>query len=255
MHYVLSDIHGNTEAFDQILSMIDMKDNDHLYVLGDVVDRGPDGIALLQRIRKMANTTLLLGNHEYMMINALRHPEKTRYRSIWQRNGCEPTYDAFCTLDKDAQEDLLQYLESLPLQTEVSLKTTKDDSTFVLVHAAPKELYETDGWQNENEREFVMWYRMPLVLPEQLSEKKLIFGHTPTENVQRIDWPKMRIAYGEGVIDMDCGCAYPQYGGQLGCLRLEDMTEYYSADGVVTAEKAAAWKAEKYIGKRIDLTL
>ena len=107
MHYVLADIHGNTEAFDQILSMIDLKDNDHLYILGDVVDRGPDGIALLQRIRKMVNTTLLMGNHEYMMINALRHPRDIWHKSIWLRNGCEPTYDSFCTMSTDAQEDLL----------------------------------------------------------------------------------------------------------------------------------------------------
>lgn len=255
MNYVLADIHGNSEAFDQILSMIDLKDDDHLYILGDVVDRGPDGIALLQRIRKMPNATLLLGNHEYMMINALRYPNNTRYKSIWRRNGCEPTYDAFCALDKDAQEDLLQYVESLPLQTEVSLKTTTGDSTFVLVHAAPQELYAKEGWQNENKREFVVWYRMALVLPKELTGKTLIFGHTPTENVQAADWPKMRIAHGAGVLDIDCGCAYPQYGGQLGCLRLEDMTEYYSAEGVVTAEEAMTWKAEQLAMYRRDLSL
>lgn len=30
MHYVLSDIHGNKEAFDTILSMIDLKPEDQL---------------------------------------------------------------------------------------------------------------------------------------------------------------------------------------------------------------------------------
>ena len=49
----------------------------------------------------------------------------------------------------------------------------------------------------------------------------------------------------DGVIDIDCGCAYPQYGGQLGCLRLEDFTEFYSADGIVTAAEAAVWKEEQ----------
>ena len=44
MHYVLSDIHGNSAAFDAILALIDMREGDRLYILGDVVDRGPDGI-------------------------------------------------------------------------------------------------------------------------------------------------------------------------------------------------------------------
>lgn len=53
MHYILSDIHGNKEAFDTILSMIDLQPEDHLYIIGDVIDRGAHGIELLQQIRKM----------------------------------------------------------------------------------------------------------------------------------------------------------------------------------------------------------
>ena len=57
MHYILSDIHGNMEAFDKILSMIDLKHEDHLYILGDVIDRGEYGIELLQQISAMKNCT------------------------------------------------------------------------------------------------------------------------------------------------------------------------------------------------------
>ena len=75
MIYVLSDIHGDMDAFDSILSQIQLGEDDHLYIIGDVIDRGPHSIELLQRIRKMRNTTMLLGNHEYMMTDRLRHPE------------------------------------------------------------------------------------------------------------------------------------------------------------------------------------
>ena len=34
--------------------------------------------------------------------------------------------------------------------------------------------------------------------------------------------------YGNNRICVDCGCAYPSYGGQLGCIRLDDMREFYS---------------------------
>ena len=82
----MSDIHGNTKRFDSVLSQIDLKPEDTLYILGDVVDRYPDGIAILQRIMKMPNVKMLLGNHEYMMLNVLagsKHDEVEWGISDW----------------------------------------------------------------------------------------------------------------------------------------------------------------------------
>ena len=55
MHYVLSDIHGNKDAFDNILPMFDLQPEDKLYILGDVIDRGKYKIELLKQIRTMQN--------------------------------------------------------------------------------------------------------------------------------------------------------------------------------------------------------
>ena len=41
------------EQFDTMLSLIDLQPEDHLYILGDVFDRGEHGIELLQQIRGM----------------------------------------------------------------------------------------------------------------------------------------------------------------------------------------------------------
>ena len=70
MTYIMSDIHGNRQRFESVLSQIQLKKADRLYILGDVIDRFPDGIGLLQQIRKMRNARLLLGNHEYMMLGS-----------------------------------------------------------------------------------------------------------------------------------------------------------------------------------------
>jgi len=43
MIYVMSDIHGQAGAFYKMLKKICFSDNDQMYVLGDVIDRGPDG--------------------------------------------------------------------------------------------------------------------------------------------------------------------------------------------------------------------
>ena len=74
MIYVLSDIHGNMENFKSILKQIDLQPEDTLYVLGDVIDRYPDGIKIIRMIMAMPNVKMLLGNHEYMMLVALTAP-------------------------------------------------------------------------------------------------------------------------------------------------------------------------------------
>ena len=69
--YVMSDIHGNTERFDSVMQKIQLQPEDTLYVLGDVIDRYPDGIRLLRKLMAMPNVRMLLGNHEFMMLDAL----------------------------------------------------------------------------------------------------------------------------------------------------------------------------------------
>ena len=67
-HYVVADIHGEADRFHAMLEKIQFSDEDTLYIIGDVIDRGPDGIKLLQEIMNTPNMVMLLGNHEYMML-------------------------------------------------------------------------------------------------------------------------------------------------------------------------------------------
>ncbi len=76
-HYVLGDIHGYKEPYDVALKMI--KPEDSLVLIGDVIDRGPDGIKILQDLMRRkanepeSNITFILGNHEKMMFEALNY--------------------------------------------------------------------------------------------------------------------------------------------------------------------------------------
>lgn len=44
--YVMSDVHGLKDRYDRMIEYI--HEEDTLYILGDVIDRGPDGIVILQ---------------------------------------------------------------------------------------------------------------------------------------------------------------------------------------------------------------
>ena len=60
-HYVMGDIHGEADRFHAMLKKIQFSEDDTLILLGDVIDRGPDGIALLLEIMEMPNVIMLLG--------------------------------------------------------------------------------------------------------------------------------------------------------------------------------------------------
>lgn len=69
-----------------------------MYVLGDVIDRYPDGIKLLRKLMGMPNVKMILGNHEYMMLNAvdkdgLAKSEYEHNLRPWYRNGGEVTHN------------------------------------------------------------------------------------------------------------------------------------------------------------------
>ena len=71
-YYVMSDIHGEYEQFVELLGKINLKDEDTLYVLGDILDRGPHPIKVMRKLMEMPNAVCLVGNHELMAQECLR---------------------------------------------------------------------------------------------------------------------------------------------------------------------------------------
>ena len=70
--YVISDIHGEYEKFMELLEEIELEENDTLYVLGDVLDRGEHPIKTVLKLMEMPNAICLVGNHEVMALECLR---------------------------------------------------------------------------------------------------------------------------------------------------------------------------------------
>ncbi len=64
----VSDIHGCIEEFDELLSKLAYsKDTDRLILLGDLIDRGPDSVAVVRRAREM-DLECVMGNHDYKFL-------------------------------------------------------------------------------------------------------------------------------------------------------------------------------------------
>ena len=69
--FVVSDIHGEYELFIRLLEEIQLKETDTLYVLGDILDRGPHPIQIILKLMEMSNVVCLTGNHELMALEPL----------------------------------------------------------------------------------------------------------------------------------------------------------------------------------------
>lgn len=57
--------------FMELLDKIKLKEKDTLYILGDVLDRGPHPIKTLMKLMAMPNVICMVGNHELMALECL----------------------------------------------------------------------------------------------------------------------------------------------------------------------------------------
>ncbi|MEO5697701.1 MAG: symmetrical bis(5'-nucleosyl)-tetraphosphatase [Burkholderiaceae bacterium] len=81
MNYLIGDVQGCCEALDRLLVKIDFSPSrDHLFVLGDLVNRGPQSLETLRRLRDFgAAATCLLGNHDLNLLavaQGVRQPHR-----------------------------------------------------------------------------------------------------------------------------------------------------------------------------------
>lgn len=250
-NYVISDIHGQYKTYKRMLRAINLKAEDTLYVLGDVIDRGSDGIKILNDMMKRPNVVMFLGNHELLMLDALKN--LSEYRSgecddlddmdLWLDpcNGGKRTYEAFLELSPAKKKELVQYLENAYVAYNVTIGKQK----YHLSHAYVcdkkvgggiryKDLTHRQAWDavwvNIYDRAFLAKNAAHL-----FPNKKAIYiaGHTFTQRLDCIDTKGRGMIYhnrnyqGYHVYNIDCGMALMNKSSQLACLRLEDKEEFY----------------------------
>lgn len=231
MLYVMSDIHGEYDKYLAMLELIDLSEDDTLYVLGDVVDRGPEPIKVLQDMASRDNVYLIKGNHEGMAsfvlhklnveiteANLATQIDAELMQTIieWQINGGNITMCKFRELSAEERLDILDYIDDTPLYDVVHA----GDKTFVLVHS---------GIGNYVERKHLSQYsydELTCMRPDferqyyRDSSVYIVSGHTPTLAATG----KPEIYQSHNNILIDCGAAF---GGKLACLCLDTMREYY----------------------------
>ena len=230
MIYAVSDIHGCYDKYQKLLKKINFGPDDTLYVLGDVIDRGPDGFKILLDMAQRPNVVNLMGNHEAMALRALSHmlcavqhgsgsalsEEAAEDVELWFYNGGERSLADFLWLNEEKMQTVWDYMTDMPLYQEV----TAGGRQFVLVHGGLKNFSPSRPLDDYESNE-ILWCR-----PEEdtayYPDKYVVFGHTPVQ-LLKTDAPAKIYRKGN-LIDIDCGCVF---SGRLGCLCLDTMEEIY----------------------------
>ncbi len=234
-HYVMTDLHGNYDDYLAMLQSICFDKSDTLYILGDLCDRGPEAAKLYLDVMNRENVFCIMGNHEKMAVDALEGMvgqgladpalmANSNWFSIalWVENGGQSTAQSLLQLSPEDRARVLNFIRELPLHRTLKL----GDREYVMVHGGLSG-YTPEKALEDYDVDDLVWDR-----PDQKAHfwpgenKVLLVGHTPTFYLQ--DQKPAAIYRGGGnVIFLDCGAAYKEYGGRLGCLCLETGEEFY----------------------------
>ena len=209
--YVISDIHGYFDRFMDVLKVADFDfENDTLYVLGDVADRGPQSAQCLKwAVNAPENIHFLMGNHEDLALPMLRWEtsgyadewlidpalQSVAYANIWCYNGGDITLNQLreTTTQEWRKYQLIPWIENLPFYYHINV----NDKEYLLVHAGigyGRRLHDnffSDGIDDyidipllgeyrEQWTQHLLWIREQWLYSVEDLPCDVIFGHTPT---------------------------------------------------------------------------
>lgn len=230
MIYVMADLHGEYEKFIAMLKKIKFSDDDILYIIGDIVDRGPHPVKILQDISMRFNVYPILGNHEIMALNTLRkliveiteencesQIDENTMRGLleWQMNGGDSTIAEFKNLPQDERMILLDYMEEFTAYEIVEA----GGRIFLLVHAGLENFSEDKSLEDYTLNEST--FSRCDYEKQYFEDVYLVTGHTPTLAITG----KPEIYKNKHNICIDCGAGFKE--GRLACLCLDTMEEFY----------------------------
>ena len=233
MTYVMSDLHGEYDKYKKMLEEINFGDDDILYILGDVVDRGKNPMKILLDMMLRSNVFPLMGNHDLIALNILEALKYERSKNngkvgkklamllgVWLEDGGATTVSEFCTLTEEQQDAVIEYLKEFSLFDIAEI----EEKAFVLVHSG-LDNYRRDKKLSEYTEDELLFCR-PDPSEKYFEEDDSIYvimGHTPTPVIP--GWEKPEILKNRNNIFIDCAACNPK--GRLACLCLDTMEEYY----------------------------
>jgi serine/threonine protein phosphatase 1 len=205
--FAISDVHGCYHTFKAILKTIRLKKKDQLFLIGDMINRGPNSHDVLDHIIKLKEKGyqiyFIRGNHEQAVLN-------TKKKTIAQRKRVLKGFNSKKLLDKGI---LIKRYKDLLADSQHFIEIDK----YFLVHAG----FNHKADDPFDDRRAMLNTRKFKSKKDYLKGKTSIIGHTP-KDVSKI---VRRIKKGKRKFYLDNGCANykTKEQGHLLCLDLDSL--------------------------------
>ncbi len=203
--WAIGDIHGSLESFLTLLDRIELSKQDQLFLLGDLINRGPYSALVMDKVISLWEEGYqvypLLGNHEEIFLSTY-HAGEGEWKSFLSRQCALQ----FAQVSTKRIAKYVAFMEVLP-----HYYRSGDD---LLVHAGFNTACEKPlkKWKSMN------WIRSFVFDETALGAKRVIHGHVP---VSRKTIAKS-IKTNQNSLSLDSACVRSQipYYGMLTALEL-----------------------------------
>lgn len=208
---VVGDIHGCYKSLYNLLTeIIKINKNDHLYFLGDYIDKGRNSKKvvdfIIELLIKGYNVKCLLGNHEQMLIESM---DKSSTFSSWYKAGGKNTLFSFDVNHPiELKKKYKYFFQNLHHYIELD--------NYILVHGGLNFSYDNPL----DDLSSMCWIRNfePNEIDiSKINNKKLIVGHSPQE------LSVIKDSINSNRIVLDGGCVYKNSDNDLGHLVALDI--------------------------------
>jgi serine/threonine protein phosphatase 1 len=195
---IVGDVHGHYDGLMLLLDSVQPHDDDQVYFLGDLIDRGPKSAQVVDFVRDN-NYGCVLGNHEQMALESFPDGEIfPPALQAWLQSGGRTTLSSY--EDPILIMEHLEWFQTLPKYIDLG--------DLWLVHAG---LHPNMLIADQTEQQFC-WIREAFHSCDKpyFPDKTIITGHTIT-----FTFPGVipgAIVQGNGWLDIDTGAYHPRSG-------------------------------------------
>lgn len=181
---VISDIHGGYDLFKTLLEKVNYTTNDYLFILGDLIEKGPNSLKTLRYIielYKKGNVYVIMGNNDLTCLDILTDSYVDYYKDYFKRTrSIYHDYANELGIDID-KIDMLEFNEQIRSKYSEELAFVKnlpmiiETENLLFAHASITDYNNMDKLNPYEVMRYDYFMRKDFSFP-----KMLIVGHYPS---------------------------------------------------------------------------